>query len=155
MQIPRITKVNVNVGLGEALTDANALDKSADEITAITGQKPVITRAKNSIANFRLREGNAIGVATTLRGDRMYEFLDRLVSAALPRIRDFQGLNPNAFDGRGNYSLGVRKQLISPEIDYDKVDKVRGLQVTIVTTAKTDEEGRKLLELMGFPFRKN
>ncbi|HMO94687.1 MAG TPA: 50S ribosomal protein L5 [Tepidiformaceae bacterium] len=155
MQIPRITKVNVNVGLGEALTDANALDKSADEITAITGQKPVITRAKNSIANFRLREGNAIGVATTLRGDRMYEFLDRLVSAALPRIRDFQGLNPNAFDGRGNYSLGVREQLIFPEIDYDKVDKVRGLQVTIVTTAKTDEEGRKLLELMGFPFRKN
>ncbi len=155
MQIPRITKVNVNVGLGEALTDANALDKSADEITAITGQKPVITRAKNSIANFRLREGNAIGVATTLRGDRMYEFLDRLVSAALPRIRDFQGLNPNAFDGRGNYSLGVREQLIFPEIDYDKVDKVRGLQVTFVTTAKTDEEGRKLLELMGFPFRKN
>ena len=155
MQIPRITKVNVNVGLGEALTDANALDKSADEITAITGQKPVITRAKNSIANFRLREGNAIGVATTLRGDRMYEFLDRLVSAALPRIRDFQGLNPNAFDGRGNYSLGVREQLIFPEIDYDKVDKVRGLQVTIVATAKTDEEGRKLLELMGFPFRKN
>lgn len=155
MQIPRITKVNVNVGLGEALTDANALDKAADEITAITGQKPVITRAKNSIANFRLREGNAIGVAATLRGDRMYEFLDRLVTAALPRIRDFQGLNPNAFDGRGNYSLGVREQLIFPEIEYDKVDKVRGLQVTIVTTAKTDEEGRKLLELMGFPFRKN
>ncbi len=155
MQIPRITKVNVNVGLGEALTDANALDKAADEITAITGQKPVITRAKNSIANFRLREGNAIGVATTLRGDRMYEFLDRLVTAALPRIRDFQGLNPNAFDGRGNYSLGVREQLIFPEIEYDRVDKVRGLQVTIVTTAKTDEEGRKLLELLGFPFRKN
>ena len=155
MEIPRITKVNVNVGLGEALTDANALDRAADEITAITGQKPVITRAKNSIANFRLREGNAIGVAATLRGDRMYEFLDRLVSAALPRIRDFQGLNPNAFDGRGNYSLGIREQLIFPEIDYDKVDKVRGLQVTIVTTAKTDEEGRKLLELMGFPFRKN
>lgn len=155
MQIPRITKVNVNVGLGEALTDANALDKAADEITAITGQKPVITRAKNSIANFRLREGNAIGVAATLRGDRMYEFLDRLVTAALPRIRDFQGLNPNAFDGRGNYSLGVREQLIFPEIEYDKVDKVRGLQVTIVTTARTDEEGRKLLELMGFPFRKN
>lgn len=155
MEIPRITKVNVNVGLGEALTDANALDKAADEITAITGQKPVITRAKNSIANFRLREGNAIGVAATLRGDRMYEFLDRLVTAALPRIRDFQGLNPNAFDGRGNYSLGVREQLIFPEIEYDKVDKVRGLQVTIVTTAKTDEEGRKLLELMGFPFRKN
>ena len=155
MQIPRITKINVNIGLGEALTDANALDKAADEITAITGQKPVITRAKRSIANFRLREGNPIGVAATLRGDRMWEFLDRLVSAALPRIRDFQGLNPNAFDGRGNYSLGLREQLIFPEIEYDRVDKVRGLQVTIVTTARTDEEGRKLLELMGLPFRKN
>ena len=155
MQIPRITKINVNIGLGEALTDGNALDKAADEMTAITGQKPVITRAKRSIANFRLREGNAIGVATTLRGDRMWEFLDRLVSAALPRIRDFQGLNPNAFDGRGNYSLGLREQLIFQEIEYDRVDKVRGLQVTIVTTAKTDEEGRKLLELMGLPFRKN
>ena len=155
MQIPRITKINVNIGLGEALTDANALDKASDEISAITGQKPVITRAKRSIANFRLREGNAIGVATTLRGDRMWEFLDRLVSAALPRIRDFQGLNPNAFDGRGNYSLGLREQLIFPEIEYDRVDKVRGLQVTIVTTARTDEEGRKLLELMGLPFRKN
>ena len=155
MQIPRITKINVNIGLGEALTDANALDKASDEIGAITGQKPVITRAKRSIANFRLREGNPIGVATTLRGDRMWEFLDRLVSAALPRIRDFQGLNPNAFDGRGNYSLGLREQLIFPEIEYDRVDKVRGLQVTIVTTARTDEEGRKLLELMGLPFRKN
>jgi len=155
MQIPRITKINVNIGLGEALTDANALDKASDEISAITGQKPVITRAKRSIANFRLREGNPIGVATTLRGDRMWEFLDRLVSAALPRIRDFQGLNPNAFDGRGNYSLGLREQLIFPEIEYDRVDKVRGLQVTIVTTARTDEEGRKLLELMGLPFRKN
>ncbi|MEO8541072.1 MAG: 50S ribosomal protein L5 [bacterium] len=155
MQIPRITKINVNIGLGEALTDANALDKAADEMSAITGQKPVITRAKKSIANFRLREGNPIGVATTLRGDRMWEFLDRLVSAALPRIRDFQGLNPNAFDGRGNYSLGLREQLIFPEIEYDRVDKVRGLQVTIVTTAKSDEEGRKLLELMGLPFRKN
>jgi large subunit ribosomal protein L5 len=133
----------------------NALDKASDEISAITGQKPVITRAKRSIANFRLREGNPIGVATTLRGDRMWEFLDRLVSAALPRIRDFQGLNPNAFDGRGNYSLGLREQLIFPEIEYDRVDKVRGLQVTIVTTARTDEEGRKLLELMGLPFRKN
>jgi large subunit ribosomal protein L5 len=155
MQIPRITKINVNIGLGEALTDANALDKASDEVSAITGQKAMITRAKRSIANFRLREGNPIGVMTTLRGDRMYEFLDRLVSAALPRIRDFQGLNPNAFDGRGNYSLGVREQLIFPEIEYDRVDKVRGMQVTIVTTAKTDEEGRKLLELMGLPFRKN
>ncbi len=155
MQIPRITKINVNIGLGEALTDANALDKATEEVSAITGQKPVITRAKKSIANFRLREGNPIGVATTLRGDRMWEFLDRLVSAALPRIRDFQGLNPNAFDGRGNYSLGLREQLIFPEIEYDRVDKVRGLQVTIVTTAKSDDEGRKLLELMGLPFRKN
>ena len=155
MQIPRITKMVVNIGLGEALTDANALDKAADEVSAITGQKPVITRAKKSIANFRLREGNPIGVAATLRGPRMWEFLDRLVSAALPRIRDFQGLNPNAFDGRGNYSLGIREQLIFPEIEYDKVYKVHGMQVTIVTSAKNDEEGRRLLELMGMPFRKN
>lgn len=155
MQIPRLAKVVVNIGMGEALTDGNALDRAADDVAAITGQKPVINRAKRSIANFRLREGNAIGVSTTLRGQKMFEFLDRLVSAALPRIRDFQGLNPNAFDGRGNYSLGLREQLIFPEIDYDKVDKVRGMQVTIVTTAKTDEEGRRLLELMGMPFRKN
>jgi large subunit ribosomal protein L5 len=155
MQIPRITKMVVNIGMGEALTDANALDRAADDVAAITGQKPIINRAKRSIANFRLREGNPIGVSATLRGPRMYEFLDRLVSAALPRIRDFQGLNPNAFDGRGNYSLGIREQLIFPEIDYDKVDKVRGMQVTIVTTARTDEEGRRLLELMGMPFRKN
>ena len=155
MQVPRITKVVVNIGMGEALTDANSLDKAADEVSAITGQKPIITRAKRSIANFRLRTGNPIGVATTLRGARMYEFLDRLISAALPRIRDFQGLNPNAFDGRGNYSLGLREQLIFPEIDYDRVDKVRGLQVTIVTTAKSDDEGRRLLELIGMPFRKN
>lgn len=155
MQIPRVTKVVVNIGMGEALTDANALDRAADDVAAITGQKAVITRAKRSIANFRLRTGNPIGVTTTLRGTRMYEFLDRLMSAALPRIRDFQGLNPNAFDGRGNYSLGIREQLIFPEIEYDKVDKVRGMQVTIVTTANTDEEGRRLLELMGMPFRKN
>ncbi|MCE7927130.1 MAG: 50S ribosomal protein L5 [Chloroflexi bacterium CFX7] len=155
MQIPRFTKVVVNIGMGEALSDANALDRAADDVAAITGQKPVITRAKRSIANFRLRTGNPIGVTTTLRGTRMFEFLDRLMSAALPRIRDFQGLNPNAFDGRGNYSLGIREQLIFPEIEYDKVDKVRGMQVTIVTTANTDEEGRRLLELMGMPFRKN
>ena len=155
MQVPKIEKIVVNIGMGEALTDANALDRAADDVSAITGQKPVINRAKRSIANFRLREGNAIGVSTTLRGQKMFEFLDRLINAALPRIRDFQGLNPNAFDGRGNYSLGVREQLIFPEIDYDKVDKVRGLQVTIVTTAKNDEEGRKLLELMGMPFRKD
>lgn len=155
MQVPRLAKVVVNIGLGEALQDANVLDKAADDVSTITGQKPIINRAKRSIANFRLREGNPIGVSATLRGARMYEFLDRLVSAALPRIRDFQGLNPNAFDGRGNYSLGIREQLIFPEIDYDKVDKVRGMQVTIVTTAKNDEEGRRLLELMGMPFRKN
>jgi large subunit ribosomal protein L5 len=155
MEVPKLTKIVVNIGLGEALTDANALDRAADDVATITGQKPVITRAKKSIANFRVREGNAIGVATTLRGNRMYEFLDRLVAAALPRIRDFQGLSTNAFDGRGNYSLGLREQLIFPEIDYDKVDKVRGMQVTIVTTARTDEEGRRLLELFGMPFRRN
>lgn len=155
MEVPRLSKIVVNIGLGEALQDANVLDKAADDVSTITGQKPIINRAKRSIANFRLREGNPIGVSATLRGARMYEFLDRLVSAALPRIRDFQGLNPNAFDGRGNYSLGIREQLIFPEIDYDKVDKVRGMQVTIVTTAKNDEEGRRLLELMGMPFRKN
>lgn len=155
MQVPRIQKVVVNIGMGEALTDGNSLDRAADDVAAITGQKPLINRAKRSIANFRLREGNAIGVSTTLRGARMWEFLDRLIHAALPRVRDFQGLNPNAFDGRGNYSIGIREQIIFPEIDYDKVDKVRGLQVTIVTSAKTDEEGRRLLELIGVPFRKN
>jgi large subunit ribosomal protein L5 len=155
MEVPRLTKVVVNIGLGEALADANVLDKAADEVAAVTGQKPIVNRAKRSIANFRLREGNPIGVSATLRGARMYEFMDRLVSAALPRIRDFQGLNPNAFDGRGNYSLGIREQLIFPEIEYDRVDKVRGLQVTFVTTAKNDEEGRRLLELMGMPFRKS
>lgn len=155
MQIPRVEKVVVNIGMGEALTDANSLDRAADDVAAITGQKPVINRAKRSIANFRLREGNAIGVSTTLRGSRMYEFLDRLIVAAIPRIRDFQGLSTNAFDGRGNYSLGIREQVIFPEIDYDRVDKVRGLQVVVVTSARTDDEGRKLLELLGFPFQKN
>jgi large subunit ribosomal protein L5 len=155
MEVPKLEKIVVNIGLGEALTDGNALDRAAEDVAAITGQKPVINRAKRSIANFRLREGNAIGVSATLRGQRMYEFFDRLVAAALPRIRDFQGLNPNAFDGRGNYSLGLREQLLFPEIEYDRVDKVRGLQVTIVTTAKTDAEGRRLLQLMGMPFRRN
>lgn len=155
MQVPHIEKIVVNIGMGEALTDGNALDRAAEDVAAITGQKPIINRAKRSIAQFRLREGNAIGVSTTLRGARMYEFLDRLISAALPRVRDFQGLNRNAFDGRGNYSLGVREQIIFPEIDYDRVDKVRGLQVTIVTSARTDEEGRRLLELMGMPFEKD
>ena len=154
MELPRLEKIVVNIGLGEALTDGNALDKASDDVARITGQKPIITRAKRSIANFRLREGNAIGVMVTLRGIRMYEFFDRLVTAALPRIRDFQGVNPNGFDGRGNFSLGLREQLIFPEIDYDRVDRVRGLQVTVVTSAKTDEEGRRLLELLGVPFRK-
>lgn len=155
MEVPRLSKVVVNIGMGEALTDANSLDRAADDIATITGQKPIITRAKKSIANFRVREGNPIGLATTLRGNRMYEFLDRLIAAALPQIRDFQGLSTNAFDGRGNYSLGVREQLIFPEIQYDRIDKVRGLQVTIVTTARTDAEGRRLLELFGMPFRRN
>jgi len=154
MQVPQVTKVVVNIGMGEALTDANALDKAADDVATITGQKAIINRAKRSIANFRLREGNPIGVSTTLRGTRMYEFLDRLIAAALPRIRDFQGLNPNAFDGRGNYSLGIREQLIFPEIDYTKVDKSRGMNITFVTTAGSDEEARTLLAHLGLPFRK-
>lgn len=155
MEVPRLSKVVLNIGMGEALTDANSLDRAAEDLQTISGQKPVIQRAKRSIANFRLREGNPVGVSATLRGQRMYEFLDRLISAALPAIRDFQGLSPNAFDGRGNYSIGLREQLVFPEIDYDRVDKVRGLQVTIVTTARTDDEGRRLLELLGMPFARN
>ena len=155
MEVPRLSKVVLNIGMGEALTDANSLDRAAEDLQTISGQKPVIQRAKRSIANFRLREGNPVGVSVTLRGQRMYEFLDRLISAALPAIRDFQGLSPNAFDGRGNYSIGLREQLVFPEIDYDRVDKVRGLQVTIVTTARTDDEGRRLLELLGMPFARN
>ena len=155
LQVPRLEKIVVNVGLGEALSNPSALDHTVKQVAAITGQKPIVTRAKRSIANFRLRAGNPIGVACTIRGVRMYEFLDRLITAALPRIRDFHGLNPNSFDGRGNYSLGIREQLIFPEIDYDRIDRVRGLQITIVTTAKTDEEGRRLLELLGMPFRRN
>ena len=156
MEVPRLSKVVLNIGMGEALTDANSLDRAAGgTCRTISGQKPVIQRAKRSIANFRLREGNPVGVSVTLRGERMYEFLDRLISAALPAIRDFQGLSPNAFDGRGNYSIGLREQLVFPEIDYDRVDKVRGLQVTIVTTARTDDEGRRLLELLGMPFARN
>ncbi len=155
MEVPRLSKVVLNIGMGEALTDANSLDRAAEDLQTISGQKPVIQRAKRSIANFRLREGNPVGVSVTLRGERMYEFLDRLISAALPAIRDFQGLSPNAFDGRGNYSIGLREQLVFPEIDYDRVDKVRGLEVTIVTTARTDDEGRRLLELLGMPFARN
>lgn len=153
MEVPRIEKVVVNVGLGEALQNARALDAATTDIMTITGQRPIITRARKSIANFKLREGNPIGVKATLRGERMYAFLDRLFNVALARQRDFRGVSPNAFDGRGNYTLGLQEQLVWPEIDYDAIDKVRGMEITIVTTAKTDEEGRRLLELMGMPFR--
>ena len=153
MQAPRISKVVVNVGVGEALTNAKALDATVGDITAITGQKPIVTKAKKSIATFKLREGRAIGVKVTLRGDRMWQFLDRLCNVALPRIRDFRGISPDAFDGRGNYTLGLREQLVWPEISYDKIDKVRGMEISIVTTAGTDEHGRRLLELIGMPFR--
>lgn len=152
MQVPRITKVVVNVGVGEALVNAKALDAAVADITAITGQKPIITKARKSIATFKLREGRAIGVKVTLRGDRMWHFLDRLCNVALPRIRDFRGVSPEAFDGRGNYTLGLREQLAWPEIQYDKIDKLRGMEISIVTTARTDEEGRRLLELVGMPF---
>ncbi len=155
MQVPRLVKVVVNIGLGEATQNARAIDAAAQDIAAITGQKAVVTRAKRSISNFKLRQGMPIGLAVTLRGERMYEFLDRLINIALPRIRDFQGAPRHAFDGRGNYSLGLREQLIFPEIDYDKVDKIRGLQVTVVTTARSDDEGRRLLALLGMPFSRN
>lgn len=152
MQVPRVEKVVLNIGLGEATQNAKALDAASEDLATITGQKPVITRAKRSIANFKIREGNPIGLMVTARGDRMWEFLDRLVNAALPRIRDFRGVSPKAFDGRGNFSLGIREQLIFPEIEYDKVDRVRGLQLNIITTAGNDEEGKRLLELLGMPF---
>lgn len=155
MQVPRVQKVVINIGLGEATQNAKALDSAADDLATITGQKPVVTRAKKSIANFKIRKGNPIGLMVTLRGDRMWEFLDRMVNAALPRIRDFRGVAPEAFDGRGNFSLGIREQLIFPEVDYDKIDRIRGLQVIIVTTARTDEEGKRLLQLMGMPFSRN
>jgi large subunit ribosomal protein L5 len=154
MQVPRLVKVSVNIGMGEAVTNAKALDAAAADLAAITGQKPVITRAKKSISNFKIREGMPIGMMVTLRGERMFEFLDRFLSVALPRIRDFQGAPMNAFDGRGNYSIGIREQLIFPEVDYDKIDRIRGLQVTIVTTAKTDEEARRFLQLLGVPFQR-
>lgn len=154
MQAPRVQKVMVNVGLGEAVQNAKALDTASADVAAVTGQHPVITKAKKSIANFKLREGMPIGVMVTLRGNIMWEFLDRTINAALPRIRDFQGVSPNAFDGRGNYSLGLREQMIFPEIEYDKIEKVRGMQITVCTTAKTDEEGKRLLEMMGMPFAK-
>jgi len=152
MQVPRLTKIVVNVGLGEALDNAKAIEFAVNDITAVTGQKPVVTKAKKSIAGFKLREGRTIGVKVTLRGERMWSFLTRLIHVALPRTRDFQGISPDSFDGRGNYTLGLREQLIFPEIEYDKIDKVRGMEVTIVTTAKTDEEGRRLLTMLGMPF---
>jgi len=154
MQVPHIEKVVLNIGMGEALQNAKALDAAANDLTIIAGQKPVFTKAKRSIAAFKLREGNTIGVTVTLRSERMWSFLDRLMSIALPRQRDFRGVSPDSFDGRGNYSLGLREQLIWPEINYDKIDKMRGMAVTVVTTAKTDEEGRRLLALLGMPFRK-
>ena len=154
MQVPTINKVVVNIGMGEAIQNAKAMDAAVADLSAITGQRPVITRAKRSVAAFKLREGMQIGCMVTLRGDRMYQFLDKLMNVALPRLRDFQGVSPEAFDGRGNYTLGLREQLVFPEIDYDKVDKVRGMEVSIVTTARTDEEGRRLLRLMGMPFKK-
>ncbi|MFZ2489227.1 MAG: 50S ribosomal protein L5 [Anaerolineae bacterium] len=154
MQVPRVEKVVVNIGMGEALQNAKSLDAAIGDLTTIVGQKPVTTKARRSIAGFKLREGNTIGVMVTLRGDRMWDFLDRLCNIALPRQRDFRGVSPDGFDGRGNYTLGLREQLIFPEIDYDKIDKVRGMSVTIVTTAKTDEEGRRLLAHLGMPFQR-
>ena len=151
MQVPRLEKIVVNMGVGEALKDGRLLDAAVEDLTIITGQKPVVTKARKSIAGFKLREGNPIGVKVTLRGDRMWEFFDRLVALAIPRIRDFRGLDPRSFDGRGNYTFGLTEQLIFPEIDYDKVVQVRGMDITIVTTARTDDEGRALLLALGFP----
>jgi len=154
MQVPRIEKVVVNVGVGEALDEAKALDSAVEDVATITGQRPIVTKAKKSIANFKLREGRSIGVKVTLRGHRMWSFLDRLMNVALPRTRDFRGVSPNGFDGRGNYTLGIREQLIFPEIEYDKIDKIRGFEVTLVTNAPNDEQGRRLLQLLGMPFRR-
>jgi large subunit ribosomal protein L5 len=153
MQVPRLEKVVVNMGVGEAAREAKLLDAAIEDLTTITGQKPALTKARKSIAGFKLREGMTIGCKVTLRGSRMWEFVDRLLSVALPRIRDFRGLDPEAFDGHGNYSIGVTEQLIFPEIDYDKIDRVRGMDITVVTTAKTDDEGRSLLRALGFPLR--
>jgi large subunit ribosomal protein L5 len=154
MEVPKIEKIVVNMGVGDAIQNSKLLDAAVEDLTAITGQKPVITRAKKSIANFKLREGMSIGAKVTLRGKRMYEFYDKLVSISLPRVRDFRGISANSFDGRGNYTIGIKEQLIFPEINYDKVLKIRGMDIVIVTTAKTDEEGRALLSLLGMPFRK-
>lgn len=154
MEIPRISKVTLNMGVGEALSDKKLLDNAVEDLTKLSGQQPVVTKARKSIAGFKVRDGWPIGCKVTLRSDRMWDFLDRLVDVAIPRVRDFRGLNPRSFDGRGNYSMGVREQIIFPEIDYDKIDKVRGLDITITTTARNNEEGRALLEELGFPFRK-
>jgi large subunit ribosomal protein L5 len=155
MQIPSITKVVVNIGMGEAMDNPKSLDAAVVDLTAITGQKPVITKARKSIANFKLREGRAIGTSVTLRGDKMWAFLDRLMNIVLPRVRDFRGVSAESFDGRGNYTLGLREQIIFPEIEYDKVDKVRGMEITIVTTATSDDQAVALLQLLGMPFRKD
>lgn len=155
MQVPRIEKVVVNIGMGEALDNPKSLDAAVEDMTKIAGQRPVITKARVSIANFKLREGRQIGVKVTLRGERMWDFLDRLMNIALPRTRDFRGISANAFDGRGNYTLGLREQLVFPEIDYDKIDKLRGLEVTIVTSAQTDDAARQLLTMLGMPFKKD
>jgi len=154
MQVPKVHKVTVNVGMGEATREAKTLDAAVRDVSIITGQHPVITRAKKSIAGFRLREGMPIGVTVTLRGERMYEFLDRFISIGLPRVRDFRGVPEKAFDGRGNYTVGLREQLIFPEIDYDKIDRIRGMEITIVTSARTDQEAKRLLELLGMPFQR-
>lgn len=152
MQIPKLEKIVINIGMSDAKDNPKVIDAAMNDLALITGQKPVVTKARKSVANFKLREGMSIGCKVTLRGEKMYEFLDRLFNVALPRVRDFRGINPNSFDGRGNYSLGVKEQLIFPEIDYDKIDKIRGMDIIVVTTAKTDEEARELLSLMGAPF---
>jgi large subunit ribosomal protein L5 len=153
MELPRLEKVVLNIGMGEALQNAKALDAAVEDVMTITGQRPIITRARKSIASFKLREGNPVGIKVTLRGDRMWDFLDRLFNVALPRQRDFRGISPDSFDGRGNYSLGLTEQLVFPEIDYDNIDKIRGMEITIVTTAQTDEEGFQLLQRLGMPFK--
>jgi large subunit ribosomal protein L5 len=153
MQAPKLDKIVVNMGLGEAINNGKIIDASVEQLATITGQKPVVTKARKSIANFKLRQGQSIGAMVTLRGERMYEFFDRLVSVALPRVRDFKGVSPKAFDGKGNYTLGIREQIIFPEINYDKVEKIKGLNITVVTTARNDEEGRALLRRLGMPFR--
>ena len=155
MQIPKLEKIVVNIGLGEAKDNPKVIDAASADLMAITGQKPLVTKAKKSVANFKIRQGMNIGVKVTLRGEKMYEFVDRLFNVALPRVRDFRGINPNAFDGRGNYSLGIKEQLIFPEIDYDKIDKIRGMDIIFVTTANTDEEARELLTLLGAPFTRS